>query len=145
MIRFRFALLASLLVAAFALTFVGTTAKRVVHAQSQDGDTWSRSDERLATVSATISTSGGAAVVSAVTGKLVNVRAITFRSDTTGVVTFLDGASGSTIANYYMVANKPYTFYEGLFGPGLKTTRGNGLYAYLSGATLTATVRYRAE
>jgi hypothetical protein len=106
-------------------------------------DTWSGHDDRTATCSKSISST--ASVVAAVTGRRINVRAITMSSSGAGVVVFQDGSGGTTIGNFYLAANTPVTIYENAFGAGMKTTSGNGLFAVLSGATLTAVVRYRAE
>lgn len=136
------ALTAILLVAAF----LGVALAPLHPVEAQSGptnDTWSGHNEGLATFSGSINTA--AAVVAAQSGKVINVRAITMRSSGAGVVVFKDGASGSTIANFYLEADKPVTIYENQFGKGLKTTSGTGLYAVLSGATLTALVRYRAD
>lgn len=142
MFRSRYWVLAVLF--AFALTFSGVTAKRAAaQAGNGSGDTWSGHDERVATISALCSNS--TALVSAITNKKVNIRAITISSDTAGVIAFQDGSGGTTIAQVYVAANTPITIYEGAFGPGVKTTKGNGLYLQLSSATITAFVRYRAE
>lgn len=141
MVRFRYGALAALL--AFAVAFCAATTRRAVAQSAPAHDTWSHHDDRLATISASISST--AAVVAGVTNKQVNVRAMTLRSDTAGVVTFQDGSGGTTIGQVYLEANKPYTIYEGALGKGLTTSTGNGLYAVLPSATLTAFVRYRAE
>lgn len=106
-------------------------------------DTWSGHNEAVATFSGSINTT--TAVIAAVSGKKINVRAITMRSSSAGVVVFQDGSGGTTIGNFYLEADVPYTIYENALGPGMKTSTGNGLYAVLSGATLTTTIRYRAN
>lgn len=143
MSKFKLGAVAASILAAVMLGVVLAPSNPVEAQSGPFNDTWSGHDERVATFSGSINTS--TAVVAAVTGKRINVRAITFRSSGAGVVAFQDGSGGTTIGNFYLAANTPVTIYENQFGPGLKTTSGNGLYATLAGATLTAVVRYRAE
>lgn len=97
-------------------------------------------DEGMSTVSTSISST--AAVVPAVSGKRIVVRSCVLASSGAGVVVFQDGSGGSTLANIYLAANTNLVLDEQFFGAGgITTTRGNGLYAVLSGATLTATLR----
>lgn len=126
-----------------AATAIGLLLSPLSPLGAQSSDTWSGHIDKIGTCSTSISSS--AAVIAAVSGKVINVRAMTLRSSGAGVVVFQDGSSGTTIANIYLEADKPYTIYENQFGGGLKTTSGTGLYAVLSGATLTAIVRYQLQ
>lgn len=143
--RTRYGVL-SLLVAVFASVAYTTAYVAPAKAQGVAGvtaDTWSGKNDLLSTVSTSISTT--TAVITAVSGKVINVRSITFRVSAGGVVQFQDGSGGTTIGSFYAVTNTPYTLYEGQFGGGMRTSSGTGLYAVLSGATLTALVRYQTE
>lgn len=99
--------------------------------------------ESVSTISASISSS--AAVAAAVSGKRLCVRSMILRSSAAGVVEFQDGEGGTTLANIYLAQDTTLVIDEHVLGEGFKTTAGNGLYAELSGATLTAVVRCAQE
>jgi hypothetical protein len=104
------------------------------HAQSRPGD------EVITTCSQSIASE--APIVSAVSGKRLQIRGAVLRSSGAGVVVFTDGASGTTIANLYLEADTPFVIDDRVLGTGgITTTAGNALYATLSGATLTGVFR----
>jgi hypothetical protein len=102
-----------------------------------------RLPEAVATISASVSTT--AAVVAAVSGKKICVKSMVLRSSTAGVMVFTDGSGGTTLANIYLAQDTNLVLDEHVLGEGFKTTAGNALHAVLSGATLTATIRYAQE
>jgi len=99
--------------------------------------------EQISTVSTSISSS--TAVVAASSGKRLCVRSMVLRSSAAGVVVFTDGDAGTTLANVYLGQDSTLVIDEHALREGFKTTSGNGLYAVLSGATLTATFRVALE
>lgn len=99
--------------------------------------------EQVSTVSTSISST--TAVVAAVSGKRLCVKSMILRSSSAGVVVFQDGSGGTTLANIYLAQDSTLVIDEHVLGEGFKTTSGNGLYAVLSGATLTAVVRCAQE
>lgn len=99
--------------------------------------------EQIRSCSQSISTA--APVISLVAGKKLCVKSAVLNSGGAGVVVFEDGSGGDVIARIYLEANKPLIIDEHVLGEGFKSTAGNGIYATLSGATLTATFRVALE
>lgn len=130
------------LVAILAVGVVSEIPSRLPRAEAQAASS-SGHDERTATISASVSSS--ASVITAISGKKIAVKGMVLRSSGAGVMVFTDGDGGTALCKIYLEADKSFTVDELVLGGGLKTTAGNGLYAVLSGATLTATFRYWAQ
>lgn len=110
------------------------------HAQ----ETPSIGDERLSTIST--STSATTALVSAVTGKKIIVKALLLNADTAGVYILTDGSGGTTIANIYLAQNTECQITDKILSDVLRTTSGTGLYIDgPSSSACRAICRYRAE
>lgn len=107
------------------------------------GDTWSGTQEALATFSASISS--GAVVIASSAGNHINVRSILVASDTAGVVVFTNTNGGQTLAKIYLAANTNLLITEDLLGKGIRSAKGDSITATLSSATLTLLARYRYD
>ncbi len=109
-------------------------------------DTWTGRDDSVSTFRGSVGTTA-AAVVTAVSGKIINVRAIQSMTLTSaGVLSFTDGSGGTVLGQYYLEANKPYQIDESLMGKGLTTTSGTGLFVVADvAATLILTHRIQKK
>lgn len=99
--------------------------------------------DRVATASG--DATSGIAVLAASSGRSLVVRGLALHSGTAGVVVFRDGAAdGTVLGRFYVAANTPLLVGEDLLGGGMRTSRGNALYA-VHAATTNFTLRFNEE
>lgn len=136
----RLALPVAMLFVVMALaSFFAIQPAQLARAEDRHGD-------KFASVSVLVSTTN--TIVAGVSGKKINVRALTLSASGAGTITFQDGSGGTAIGHYYVEATKnPAVLLPDSFGGlGMRTTAGNGLFALgASGVTLYCTVRYSEE
>lgn len=103
--------------------------------------------DRVAAATGSVASSAGIAAVPTSSGYRIACRAITLHSGSAGLVTLRDGnTAGSVLAYVYLEANKSLTLDELALGGGIRSTRGNCIWAMQpASATLSITARYNEE
>lgn len=143
MFQKRFAAIAAFLaVGLLALGLSGGPAKAAV-------DSWSGHTEVLVPFSQALTTPGlPSLIVSAVTARTLNVRALVVTDSASGIITLYNGAGGTgptILAQFAVIANTPLILTEEQLGQGARTTSGTALYIGGTTGTVTATVRVRQD
>ncbi len=92
------------------------------------------------------SAAGGVAVATPdATNKRLTIFGGNISSGTAGIFLLVDGTGGSTIGQFYLAANTPYTWGADLFGAqGISLTAGNALIVSGTG-TVTSTFRVLSQ
>lgn len=145
MFKNRFAAIAAILITGLMLLGLAgspSPAKAAV-------DSWSGHTENVVPFSASVTLNAAPALIcTAVTGKTLNIRAITITDSASGVVEIYNGSGGAgstVLMSVGLIANTPLTLTEDMLGQGLRTTSGTGLYVSGATGTISLTMRVRQD
>ncbi len=118
--------LRALLLVLVAIGFLSLAGPPVTRAARANVDSWSGHNEFLTTVNTAYTANTAATVFTGVSGRILNVRAMTFSTSAAGFLVFKDHASGNIIGQFYCAATTQYQVTEDLLGIGMQTTVAGG-------------------
>jgi hypothetical protein len=106
-------------------------------------DTWTGRNESVQSQSISVDNTGTAVIFTGVSGKILNIKAIsTITASSAGIVSLLDGSNGTVLWKGYLSQTTPFQIPESELGIGLTSSSGNGIYA---SSTVTATITISAR